>query len=56
MIPMASSMVPLHSLPQDDQNEVQDDIFEHVMPLKLAFTSGDADGAIISITAFLGSR
>ena len=35
MMPMASSMAPLHSLGQDDSNEVQHDIFGHVRPLEL---------------------
>ena len=30
---LLSSMVPLHSLGHDDQNEVHPDFFGHVMPL-----------------------
>ena len=50
---MAPSMVPLHFLGQDDQNEVQHDIIGHLMPLVLA--SHDADGIINGTIALLKS-
>ena len=46
MKPMISSMAQFHTLDQDDQNEVQHDLFFHVMPLALALSSVDADGVI----------
>ena len=50
-MPMISSMAPLHSLGQDDQNEVQYDSAGHVMPFTLA--SHDADGVINVTIAFI---
>ena len=31
IVPMATSMAPLHSMDQDSKNEVQYDLFGHVM-------------------------
>ena len=45
-MPMVLSMVPLYSLGQNDQNEVQHDFFGHVMSLMMAFMSCDANGVI----------
>ena len=56
MMPMPSSMTPLHSLGHDNQNEVQHDLFGHVMPLALALVSSDAHGVITDISATLRSR
>ena len=56
MMPMALSMVPFHFLGQDEQNEVQHNIFGHVMPLLLASASHDADGIINSTIVFFRSR
>ena len=48
---MALSVKPLHSIGQDDQNEVHNDFFDHVMSLALH----NADG-IHGKTAFHMSR
>ena len=40
----ALSVAPLYSLGQDDQNEMQYDIFGHVMLLVPAFASHTTDG------------
>ena len=40
MKPAVSLMVPLHSLGQDDQNEMQHDFFGHLRPLALHDASG----------------
>ena len=53
---MASSMAPLYSLGEDDQNEIQHDFFGHLMPLALALTSCDADSIINGTIAFLSLR
>ena len=45
---MASSMVPLCSLGQDNQIEAQDDFFGYVMQLALA--SNDSNGTDASIS------
>ena len=55
-MPMVLSMAPLHSLGQHDQNEVQHDLFVHVMPLTLDLTSSDADGVMNGFITFLRSR
>ena len=52
MVPAAS----LHSLGQDNQNEVHHDLLGHVMSLTLALASSDADRVISGIIAFLRSR
>ena len=44
MIGMELSIAPLQSLGQDDSNEVQHDIFGHMMILALASASFDANG------------
>ena len=49
-------IAPLHSLGQDNQNEVQHDIFGHVMPLALVLASCDANGIVNSTSAFLRAR
>ena len=49
----ALSMRPLHSLAQDNQNEVHHDIFGHVTSLALALASHDADSFINGTIAFL---
>ena len=56
MMQAASSMAPLHSLGQDDQNEVQHDFLCHVMPWVPVSASHDADGSINGTTAFPTSR
>ena len=48
------SMAPLHSIYQEDQNEVQHDFLGHVIPL--ASAAHDADGVVSSTTAFPRSR
>ena len=50
------SMAPLHFLGQDNQNELQHDLFVHVMPLALASASSYADGVINGILSSLRSR
>ena len=50
------SLETLHSLYEGGQNEVQCDLFGHVMPLALALASDDTDGVINGITTFLMSR
>ena len=45
-MPMALTVAPLHSLDQDDQNELEHYSFGHVAPLALASLSYDADGII----------
>ena len=50
---MALSVVPLHSLSQDDQNGVQHDIFGNVTPLVTTLESHDTDGVINGPIAFL---
>ena len=51
---MASSMAPSHSLGQDIQNEMQHDLFGHVMFLAPALH--DSYGIIIGNIAFHRSR
>ena len=46
-------MAPLHSLDQDDKNEVQHDFIGYVTPLAPASASHDADGIVNSTTTFL---
>ena len=41
---------------QANQNEVQHDIFGHVMYMELALASCDADGFITVTTAFVNTR
>ena len=55
VMPLISSRVPLHSLGQANQNEVQHNLFGYVMPLALALGSSDTVGIISGITAFLRS-
>ena len=56
MMSMASSVVPLHSLGQDDQNEVQHYIFGHVTAWVPALASHDISGVNNGIIAFPRSR
>ena len=44
---MASLMASLHSLDQDDPNEVQHDFFVHMTPL--LSVSGSGDAGVLSI-------
>ena len=53
---MASTMTSLHSLGQDDQNEVQHDCLGHVIPLGPVYVSHDVSGSINIITAFVTLR
>ena len=46
----------IHFLGQDNQNEVQQDFFGHVMPLVLAPKSKDAGNTISHTISFLKSR
>ena len=50
------SMAPLHSLGQDDENEVQHNLSVHVMPLALASVSNDANSIINGTTTSLMLR
>ena len=50
MMPIALSIVPLHSFGQDIQNEVQLDLFSNVTPLALA--SHDSDGIVNGYISF----
>ena len=52
---MASSVTALHSLGQDDQNEVPHDFFGHVIPMVLALALRDINGVINATTEFLRS-
>ena len=56
VIPMASSMTPLHLFSQGNQNEVQHDFFGIVMHLVLALASCNVDGIVHGTTAFVSSR
>ena len=56
VMPVSSSMAPLHFLSQDDQNEEHYDPFYPLMPLGLAFVSRDSDGVFNGIIAFIRSR
>ena len=49
-------MTPLHSLDQNDWNQVQHDIFGHVIPLVQVSTICTANNIVNGIIAFLGSR
>ena len=56
MIAMASSVVLLHSLGQDNQNKVQHDLYGHVTTVVQALASHDVN-CVISVTiAFLGQN
>ena len=46
MILMALSMAPLHSLGQDNSNELQQDYFGHATPLAPVSASCDANGIV----------
>ena len=52
----ALSMAPLHSLDQDNWNEVQPYSFGHAMPLAHALASHDTTGIGNGTTAFIRSR
>ena len=52
---MALSMVQLHLLAQEDQNEVQNDFLGYVVPLALVLAGHESNGIKIGITAFLTS-
>ena len=56
MMLTASSMVPLHSLGQDNQNEVQHDFFDQLKPLAPASESHNAGGIVNSTITILMSR
>ena len=56
MMLMVLSMAPLHSLGQDDHNEVQHYIFADVTPLAMPLVSGVADGIVNGTIAVLRSR
>ena len=51
----ALSAAPLHSSGQNNQNEVQHDLFGHVVSLALALASTDADSVINDMITFLSS-
>ena len=53
MMPKVSSMVPLHLSGQDDQKEMQPDIFGHVMSLTSPSAYCDADGISNGTSAFV---
>ena len=44
MIPTVLSIAPFHLLHEDDQKEMQHNIFGHVMPLATISASFDVDG------------
>ena len=46
-------MAPLHSLHQENQNEVQHDLFGYMTPLALALASHDGKSIVNDMTAFL---
>ena len=46
MMPMVSSMAPLHFLGQDNQIERQNHFFDYGMPLALALASHDSNGTV----------
>ena len=50
------SMVPLHSLGNNDQNKVKHDFFNHVMPLVTALLSCDANCIINGTILFIRQR
>ena len=50
---LALSMVLMHSLGKDDQNEVQMDFWGHVTALAPALASYDSDSIANGTTAFL---
>ena len=49
---MVLSMAPLHSLPQNHQNEVEHDFDSHVIPFEPALLSCDANCIINFIIFF----
>ena len=53
---MASSMAPLQSLGQDDENEVQHGCFGHELSLALALVLYDADSFTDGMTLLFRSR
>ena len=55
-MPMVSLMAQLHSLSQDDQNELQNDFFGYVVPFVAVLASCDGDGIISGNIIFLRSR
>ena len=52
---MALLKVPMHPLSQDNQNEVQHDIFGHVVSLATASILHDIDSIVITTIAFVRS-
>ena len=50
---MASSIATLYLLVQNDQNELQHDLFSHLALLALASVSCDASYIVHSTTAFI---
>ena len=53
---MASRIVPLQLLVQDDQNEIQHDFFSYLTLLALASEPCDANSIVRSTTVFTRSR
>ena len=49
---MVLSMAPLHFIDQDDQHEMLDHLYGHVMPLALDLALCDVDGVINGIITF----
>ena len=49
MMPMELLEAPLHSLDQDDQNEIKHDFFNHVKPMVPALTLQDATGTDVGV-------
>ena len=56
VMPIVLSMAPLHSLGQDNSNEVQHDLFGHVTLLVLASASCIANSIVNDTIESLGSR
>ena len=56
VIPMASSMAPLHLFCQANQTEVQHNFWGHVIPLKLLSLSQDINIFINGTIPFVRSR
>ena len=52
IMPTVSSMAPFHLLGQDEQNEMQHDLFGHVLPLEQASASCNVTDIISGTTAF----
>ena len=56
MMPMALLMTLLHSLGQDDQYEVKQEVFDHLTPLASVLASCDTNDIINGTSVFVRAR